>query len=211
MSDDRVEIDDTELMTRHLDGDPAAFGVLVARHRDRAWAVALRTIGDPQDASDAVQDAFLSAYRSAASFRSDAKFSTWLHRIVVNACLDRMRRARVRATLPLDESAAEMVADPYDAIGASDLAADINAALARISADQRVAIVLVDVQGLPVDEVAELLGVPAGTVKSRCHRGRAALAAHLGYLRPHPATGTSTAVDASKVASPPPDPTLSET
>ena len=209
MSDDRAELDDTELMTRHLGGDPAAFGMLVARHRDRAWSVALRTVGDSQEASDAVQDAFLSAYRAASTFRSDAKFSTWLHRIVVNACLDRMRRSRVRATVPLDDTAAALVADPYDAIGRSDLAADIGAALAKISEDQRVAIVLVDVQGLPVDEVAELLGVPAGTVKSRCHRGRAALAEHLGYLRPA-APGTAALPDASKVASPPSEPTPSE-
>lgn len=203
MSDAHLQPDDAELMARHLDGDPAAFGVLVARHRDRAWSVALRTTGDPSEASDAVQDAFLSAFRSASSFRSDAKFSTWLHRIVVNACLDRMRRARVRSTVPLDEAVAATVADPYDAFGASDLAADIGAALARITEDQRVAIVLVDIHGLPVDEAASVLGVPVGTVKSRCHRGRAALAAQLGHLRPRGPTGTSSAADASKPPSTP--------
>ncbi len=207
MPDDRTvlddEPDDAALLARHLEGDAGAFGVLVARHRDRAWSVALRTIGDPAEASDAVQDAFLSAYRSAASFRSDAKFSTWLHRIVVNACLDRMRRARSRPTVPLDESAA-LVADPYDAIAASDLAADIAAALSRIGEDQRVAIVLVDVQGMPVDEAAEVLGIPVGTVKSRCHRGRAALAAHLGHLRPRTEGGTPASPPASNLTSPPP-------
>jgi len=218
MSDLHGELDDAALMARHLSGDGAAFGVLVARHRDRAWSVALRTTGDPTEASDAVQDAFLSAYRSAATFRADAKFSTWLHRIVVNACLDRMRRARVRATVPLDESVAATAVDPYDAIAASDLAADIGAALARISADQRVAIVLVDVHGMAVDEVAEVLGVPAGTVKSRCHRGRAALALQLGHLRPGRAVGgapgaagTPGAPGASKDSTTPPDPTPSET
>ncbi|HVE98919.1 MAG TPA: RNA polymerase sigma factor SigM [Mycobacteriales bacterium] len=211
MADDLRELDDATLMARHLAGDGAAFGVLVARHRDRAWSVALRTLGDPHDAADAVQDAFVSAYRSAASFRSEAKFSTWLHRIVVNACLDRVRRARVRATVPLDDAVAAALADPHDAMAASDLAADVHAALRLISDDQRVAILLVDVQGMPVEEAASVLGVPAGTVKSRCHRGRAALAARLGHLRPTRAEGTARPTDASYEGPAPTPSTPSET
>ena len=197
MPEDLRDLDDAALMARHVDGDTAAFGVLISRHRDRAWSVALRTLGDPVEAADAVQDAFVSAFRGAASFRSEAKFSTWLHRIVVNACLDRVRRARARATVPLEETAALAVADPHDAIAASDLAADVGAALRLISEDQRIAVLLVDVHGLPVDEAAAVLGVPAGTVKSRCHRGRAALAGHLGHLRPRRAEGTSSNPGAS--------------
>ncbi len=200
MPEDLSELDDAALMTRHLDGDESAFGVLVARHRDRAWSVALRTLGDPSEAADAVQDAFLSAFRAASSFRSEAKFSTWLHRIVVNACLDRMRRARVRPAVPLDDATAATIADPYDAYAASDLSADIAGALARIGEDQRVAIVLVDVHGMAVEEAAAVLGVPAGTVKSRCHRGRAALAAQLAHLRPR--RGTEPGDGASNQTSP---------
>jgi RNA polymerase sigma-70 factor (ECF subfamily) len=197
------DLSDDELLVRHHDGDAAAFGVLVARHRDRAWAVALRTLGDPTDAADAVQEAFVKAYRTASSFRGDAQFSTWLHRIVVNACLDQVRRARVRRTSPLDET----LADPADATSRTDLGVDVAAALRRITDDQRVAIVLVDVEGYSVEEAAALLGIPAGTVKSRCHRGRVALAGLLGYLRP--GRGTAGSPGASDLTNPP-DPEQSE-
>jgi RNA polymerase sigma-70 factor (ECF subfamily) len=172
------------LLRLHLDGDASAFGLLVTRHRDRAWAVALRTLGDPTEAEDAVQDAFISAFRQAARFRGDAQFSTWLHRIVVNACLDRLRRRRVRAAVPYDEAAMSAVADPRDRIDERETAIEVTSALARISDEQRLAIVLVDLQGMSVDDAARVLQVPAGTVKSRCHRGRAQLALLLGHLRP---------------------------
>ncbi len=192
------ELDDADLLARHLDGDADAFGVLVTRHRDRAWAVALRTLGDPTDAADALQDAFVSAYRQAAAFRGDSKFSTWLHRIVVNACVDLMRRRRARPASHLDDVTAARLADPRDLIGERELAGDVTAALARINTDQRVAIVLVDLQGFAVDEVADILGVPTGTVKSRCHRGRAQLAVLLGHLRPERAPGTMDAPQPSE-------------
>jgi RNA polymerase sigma-70 factor (ECF subfamily) len=177
------DLSDTELLARHAGGDAAAFGVLVARHRDRAWAVALRTLGDPSDAADAVQDAFVKAYRTAGAFRGDALFSTWLHRIVVNACLDLMRRSKVRPSVPLDETAAAL-ADPADPQGRLDLGHDVVTALRRIAPDQRIAIVLVDLEGYSVEEAAAALDVPTGTVKSRCHRGRIQLATLLGHLRP---------------------------
>jgi RNA polymerase sigma-70 factor (ECF subfamily) len=84
--------DDTALLHAHVQGDPRAFGELFHRHRDRLWAVALRTTGDREEAADALQDALLSAYRAAERFRGDSAVTTWLHRIVVNACLDRLRR-----------------------------------------------------------------------------------------------------------------------
>ena len=89
--------DDRALLAAHVAGDPEAFGTLFARHRDRLWAVALRTTGNPEDAADALQDAMISAFSRAETFRGDAQVTTWLHRIVVNACLDRIRRSRVRA------------------------------------------------------------------------------------------------------------------
>jgi len=178
------DIDDATLLRRHVDGDAAAFGVLVARHRDRAWAVALRTLGDPAEAEDAVQDAFLSAYRQAARFRGDAQFGTWLHRIVVNSCLDKMRRRRVRAVVPYDAEALAAIADPRDDFAQRETVVEVTDALARLSDDQRLAIVLVDLQGMSVDEAAAVLDIPVGTVKSRCHRGRAQLAVLLGHLRP---------------------------
>ena len=178
--------------------------MLVRRHRDRAWAVALRTLGDPSEAEDAVQDAFLSAFRKADRFRGDAQFTTWLHRIVVNACLDRMRRRRVRPVAAYDDSALDTVPDPRDALGERETALEVGEALQRLTDDQRLAIVLVDLQGMSVEEAAGVLDVPVGTVKSRCHRGRARLAVHLGHLRPErssgqsPGTGTRASPGASK-------------
>ncbi|HEY3604368.1 MAG TPA: sigma-70 family RNA polymerase sigma factor, partial [Sporichthyaceae bacterium] len=100
---DLIEATDRALLELHREGDPDAFGEIVRRHRDRMWAVALRTLGDPEEAADAVQDALVSAYRAAAGFRGDAAITTWLHRIVVNACLDRARRKSIRRTVPLPE------------------------------------------------------------------------------------------------------------
>src|SRR5690606_23290080 len=91
---DLLELPDQELMQRHRDGDPDAFGELFRRHRDRMWAVALRTTRDPELAADAVQDGFINAFRRADTFRGDSAVTTWLHRIIVNACLDRLRRIK---------------------------------------------------------------------------------------------------------------------
>src|SRR5690348_10889360 len=90
------EPDDHALLRAHLRGDPDAFAQIFRRHRDRLWAVALRTTGNPEEAADALQEAMISAYTRAGDFRGDAAVTTWLHRIVVNACLDQLRRARVR-------------------------------------------------------------------------------------------------------------------
>src|SRR5258707_14455167 len=105
---DRTDPDDRTLLTLHVDGDADAFGELFRRHRDRLWSVALRTLSDPEEAADALQDAMLSAYRAAGSFRGDAAVTTWLHRVVVNACLDRMRRRSVRPTVPMPEVEPEL-------------------------------------------------------------------------------------------------------
>ncbi|TMM40180.1 MAG: RNA polymerase sigma factor SigM [Actinobacteria bacterium] len=170
--------DDAALLRAHVAGDRDAFAELVRRHRDRLWAVALRTLGDREEAADAVQEALISAYRSAHRFRGDSAVTTWLHRIVVNACLDRVRRRSARPTVPL----ADTEPLPVPAVD-SDTALDVRAALARLPADQRAALVLVDVQGYSVAEAATILEIAEGTVKSRCSRGRARLAALLGYLR----------------------------
>jgi RNA polymerase sigma-70 factor (ECF subfamily) len=171
---------DRALLTAHAEGDPHAFDELVRRHRQRMWAVALRTLGEPEEAADAVQDACLSAFRSAGSYRGDARVTTWLHRIVVNACLDRVRRRAVRPTVPLPDQAP---ADPRDRLEERETQVELERALAALPDEQRLAIVLVDLQGLSVEEAASVLDVPPGTVKSRCFRGRARLAVALGFLR----------------------------
>jgi RNA polymerase sigma-70 factor, ECF subfamily len=179
---------DVELLRAHVDGDKAAFGELVRRHRDRLWAVALRTIGDREEAADAVQDALLSAHRSAARFRGDSAVTTWLHRIVVNACLDRIRRRQAHPTVPLPDGShsddrVPSGREPAAPVLDHDTALVVRQALAALPVEQRAALVLVDVQGYPVAEAAEILGVAEGTIKSRCARGRARMAIALGHLR----------------------------
>lgn len=169
--------DDVALLRAHAAGDRDAFAELVRRHRDRLWAVALRTLGDREEAADALQDALISAYRAADRFRGDAAVTTWLHRIVVNACLDRLRRRRARPTVPLPE-----VETPARAGPDVDTALTVRDALAGLPAEQRAALVLVDMEGYPVAEAALILGVAEGTIKSRCARGRARLAVILGHL-----------------------------
>lgn len=178
---------DADLLRAHVHGDPDAFAELVRRHRDRLWAVALRTIGDREEAADAVQDALLSAHRAAERFRGDSAVTTWLHRIVVNACLDRIRRRQAHPTVPLpdgDHSTGNGGTEPAAPAADHDTALVVRAALAALPPDQRAALVLVDVQGYPVIEAAAILGIAEGTVKSRCARGRARMAIALGHLNP---------------------------
>ena len=168
-------------------GDPDAFGTLFLRHRDRLWAVAVRTLSDPEEAADALQDAMISAFRRAGSFRGDSAVTTWLHRIVVNACLDRLRR---KASRPLAGGTDERTLDKFavghampDPSSDSDTSLDVMAALRTLPPDQQAALVLVDMLGYPVATTAEILGVSEGTVKSRCARGRARLLPRLAHLR----------------------------
>ena len=199
---------DADLLAAHVAGDPEAFGILVARHRDRLWAVALRTTGNPDDAADGLQEGLVAAYRRAGSFRGEAQVTTWLHRVVVNACLDRLRAARVRRAEPLPDDldergdrgslATSTPVDPADAALAGERRRLVLAALAELPPEQRAALVLVDMEGHPVAEAAAMLGCAAGTVKSRCSRGRARLARLLGVLDPagdpdHVAPGNPTA------------------
>ncbi len=188
--DDRT---DADLLAAHVAGDPEAFGTLFGRHRDRLWAVALRTMGNPHDAADGLQDGLVAAYRRAGTFRGDAAVTTWLHRVVVNACLDRIRAAKVRRTEALPDDldvrdrrsgsatsagpdAAAGPVDPEAAALAGDQRRTVLAALATLPAEQRAALVLVDMEGYSVAEVAAILDCAEGTVKSRCSRGRDRLA-----------------------------------
>ncbi|MFE9920644.1 RNA polymerase sigma factor SigM [Streptomyces sp. NPDC005774] len=191
MPDDTTHRDasDQDLLTRHVEGDPEAFGELVRRHRERLWAVALRTLGDREEAADAVQDALLSAYRAAHTFRGQSAVTTWLHRITVNACLDRARKAASRKTSPVEDTERlEQLLEPHESASApaerNDLHRQLIEAMGTLPPDQRAALVLVDMQGYPVAEAARILGVPTGTVKSRCARGRARLLPLLHHLRP---------------------------
>jgi len=184
----REEAADAELLARHVAGDPDAFGELVRRHRDRLWAVAVRTLGNPEEAADAVQDALVSAFRAAHTFRGQSAVTTWLHRITVNACLDRARRAASRRTSPVPETEQlDALLEPHESAEApaerQELHRELVEALATLPPEQRAALVLVDMQAYPVAEAAEILDVAPGTVKSRCSRGRARLLPLLTHLR----------------------------
>jgi RNA polymerase sigma-70 factor, ECF subfamily len=183
----QAEPDDATLLARHVEGDPEAFGVLVHRHRDRLWAVAMRTLGDREEAADALQDALVSAFRRAESFRGDAAVTTWMHRIVVNACLDRVRRRKARPAEPLpeDEDRMEELGETLDEDPAAliEQRSAVIAALRTLPEPQRAALVLVDMEGYTVEEAARILECAEGTIKSRCARGRAKLLPLLRHLR----------------------------
>ena len=220
---------DQELLRAHVDGDPDAFGVLFARHRDRLWAVAVRTMGNREDAADGLQDGLVAAYRRAGTFRGDAAVTTWLHRVVVNACLDRLRAAKVRRVEALPDdleeyrdrgsaaSATPATEDPADLAVHDERRRLVLAALASLPVEQRAALVLVDMEGYPVAEAAQLLDCAVGTVKSRCSRGRARLADVLAPLLAEPSGDPGHAepgnppalrsVESSDAPRGPPDPT----
>lgn len=189
------DLTDRELLAAHINRDPQAFNVLISRHKDRLWSVALRTTSDPEEASDALQDALISAYRRAEQYRGEAAVTTWLHRIVVNASLDRLRRKSVRPTTTLpdhyDNSSVE-IPDSRDHISERETMMEISQALAELPQDQRDAVVLIDIEGYSIDDAAIELNCPPGTVKSRSSRGRAKLAERLSYLRNQDPTVTVT-------------------
>lgn len=180
---------DAELLAAHVAGDRYAFQELYSRHQRRLRRLARLTTGCPEDAEDALQDAMLSAHRGAGSFRYNAAVGSWLHRIVVNACLDRLRRNRLHHTEPLEEHPRV-----NDRTAEVETALELHAALRRLPTEQRAAVVTVDMHGYSIADAARALGVAPGTVKSRCSRGRARLAVLLG--RDHTrAAGTAAAAD----------------
>jgi RNA polymerase sigma-70 factor (ECF subfamily) len=171
---------DAELVRQAQEGDLEAFAEIVRRHEHRVRIVLLRILDDSRDVEEAVQDAFVQAWRNLDRYRGEAALFTWLYRIGVNAALARTRR-KEHATTDLDsleaEGAAEVPADtlPGPAAEAHDLHARVVAALAELPFEQREAVVLRDLAGLSNLEVADALGVSLAAAKSRIHRGRLAL------------------------------------
>ena len=168
---------DAELLAAHVAGDRYAFGELFHRHQRQLHRLARLTTHSREDAEDALQDAMLSAHRGAGAFRHDAAVGSWLHRIVVNACLDRLRRTKAHPTSPLED-----IYPVADRTAQVETAIVVQRALMRLPVEQRAAVVAVDMQGYSVADTAALLGVAEGTVKSRCSRARVRLAELLGYL-----------------------------
>lgn len=169
-------VDPDELLVRRAQrGDVHAFDTLVERHRSRLFTLAARTLGSPNEAEDAVQEALVRAWRSLPRFRHGSRFSTWLYRITVNCAHDVRERRRAE---PME--LAEERADPRDALAAAELSGALQAALDSLDEPYREAIVLYDLLGCSYLEIASIVGVPEGTVKSRIFRGRRDLAAALG-------------------------------
>jgi RNA polymerase sigma-70 factor (ECF subfamily) len=174
---------DAELIERYLNGDLGAFSTLVRRHEKRVYNLCFRMLGREEDARDASQDAFLTALRKLSSFRGEAQFTTWLHRVTVNACYDVLRRKKREPVLEpaRDDDAPEPPgpASP-DHADSAVAAVDVQRALLQVPQEFRAVLVMHDVHDLAYEDIAEALGIPVGTVKSRLHRGRVALAELLG-------------------------------
>ncbi|HEX3326812.1 MAG TPA: sigma-70 family RNA polymerase sigma factor [Actinomycetota bacterium] len=167
---------DEDLLRRFVDGDEDAFSELMRRHEDRVFAVAYRITGDRSEALDATQEAFISLFKRAKSFRGDSAFSTWLYRIGMNAAYDviRKRRPTVEARPDLTQELGSSGATAMEE--AAGIRSDVAGALAALPAEYREAVVMHDLGSIPYEEIATLTKVSLGTVKSRISRGRRRLA-----------------------------------
>lgn len=176
-------ISDGECVQRLQNGDTDAFEILVRRHQKTIFNLVYRMLGDYDEAAEIAQEAFLSAYRSIAQFRGDANFSTWLYRIAINHASTRrkslakanQRRAPLDNTDPVDHRHP----DPADAVAQREIQFRVQSALNTLDPDEATIILLRDMQDVPYEEVARMLDVPVGTVKSRLHRARQTLKAKL--------------------------------
>lgn len=181
---------DERLVRRFQDGSADAFEVLVRRHGTRVYNLCLRILGDPDEAADASQDTFLATLRKLHTFRGDSAFTTWLHRVAVNTCYDSLRQKRRRPLLQIVRDEGDE--RPETSLPAPDHAdqvvfsVDVARALTEVPEEFRVVLVMADVLDLPYDEIARVLEIPVGTVKSRVFRGRAALGRALGGRRGEP-------------------------
>jgi RNA polymerase sigma-70 factor (ECF subfamily) len=181
---------DEQLVRRFQDGSSDAFEILVERHGQRVYNLCLRILGDAEEAADASQDTFLAALRKLSTFRGDAAFTTWLHRVAVNACYDSLRKKRRRPLLQLateeGDERPEPSAPTLDHAEGVVFSVDVANALREVPEEFRVALVLADMQDLPYEQIASMLEIPLGTVKSRVFRGRAALGHALGVVGGEP-------------------------
>jgi RNA polymerase sigma-70 factor (ECF subfamily) len=178
-----IDDPDRELVIRWQGGDESAFEVLVERHQKRVFRLLMRMMGNREEAEDVSQEAFLSLHRHGKRFRAEARFSTFVYRVAANAALNRRRslgRARARKQKYAQHQAAGDLLpysprDPEDAALGGELSKAVREALQKLTPSLRMPVVLYDIEGLPYGEIAEILGVAEGTIKSRIHRARKAL------------------------------------
>jgi RNA polymerase sigma-70 factor, ECF subfamily len=173
---ERGQASDEDLLRRFVDGDEGAFSELMRRHEDRMFAMAYRITGDRGDALDATQEAFISMFLRAASFRGESAFSTWLYRIAMNAAYDIVRRRRATPELHPEEHEDPSVPPAAAMEDAAGTRSDVAGALASLPAEYREAVVMHDLGDISYEEIARLTKVSLGTVKSRISRGRRRLA-----------------------------------
>jgi RNA polymerase sigma-70 factor, ECF subfamily len=170
---------DDELVARTMAGDADSFNQLILRWERPIYALAYRTIGREEEARDIVQDTFLRAYRALPGFKGQAKFSSWLYRIALNLCRDWIRRERRAQVVQAPEnvdlvelaSALEPSETVEDLVTRKDLARAVERAMASLPEEQRTAIVLKEYHGLTFQEIADLVGCPLSTVKTRLYQG----------------------------------------
>jgi RNA polymerase sigma-70 factor (ECF subfamily) len=174
--------EDAQLVASFLDGDRRAFDQLMRAHEDRIFSVCLRILTDRESALDAVQETFITVFRKADQFSGASAFSTWLYRVAVNTCYDQLRRNRRHQARPLPDTNDPPDTTIDDALRSVELRPDLERSLADLPEEFRTAVVLSDLEGLPLQAVAEALNVPIGTVKSRVFRGRKLLAQQLRNL-----------------------------
>jgi RNA polymerase sigma-70 factor (ECF subfamily) len=168
-----ARLSDPILVKRAKDGDVRALEALCERHAPRVQKIALQLLRDPEDAGDASQEALAKLCTRISQFRGESQFSTWLHRLTVNACHDFANRQRARACEPLlEDRRASSDADPEHEAGRTELRSELNRCLGEIAPDQARVVVLKDALGLSFEEIAEASGMPIGTAKCYAHRGR---------------------------------------
>lgn len=175
-------MDDTALVELVAGGDRGAFAILMERHQDLVFGVAVRLMGNRETALDAVQETFITLFRKADRFRAEAAFTTWLYRVTTNTCYDLLRKQRRRQTDPLPEHHDPVDTRMSDQFTSVELRPAVETALASIPPEFRAAVVLSDLEGLTMEEIARVLDIPVGTAKSRLFRGRRLLANRLGNL-----------------------------
>lgn len=166
------------VLERAREGDHDAFATVVSLYDRRLRGIAFRVLGDRERMDDALQEAYLRAFRALPRFRGDARVGTWLFRITYNACLDELARARKTTHAPLDELV-EQASDPLELEDSLAARSEVASALAKLSPDERAVVFLVDVEGFDYTAASRVLGVPVGTVASRLNRAREALRAAL--------------------------------
>lgn len=173
-----LAVDDAHLVAAARWGDLEAFEILVQRHRVRAYRIALRMLGDREDAEDAVQEAFLLAWQRLERFRGESAFVTWLYRIVVNVCLT--ERSKRRPAVALDEVGEPAAAATVEEqVSTRERLDEVIQAIGELSGEQRAALVLRELEGLSYEEIAEVLSTTVGAVKGRIHRARVELVERL--------------------------------